>query len=189
MKHCRTCQETKPAEAFNKERRKRDGLQAKCRDCEKAYYQAHKVEHKARCKAWSQANPEKRLEYKRKWYAENRAEINKKNREKYSEDPSKYLSRNRCWAVLNPVKARVPKIRYKARKYNAEGDHCGVQLAARFAYFGNKCVACNSPDNLHADHNIPLKRGGTNWASNLVPLCASCNCSKGATTLAEFLAR
>jgi 5-methylcytosine-specific restriction endonuclease McrA len=187
MKTCHKCSKTKPYRDFNKCRRR--GLQAKCRECEKAYYRANKERHKARCRAWAQANAPKRNSYKRKWYANNRDEINQKNRELYAEDPKKYLSRNREWAVNNPLKAKVPKVRYRVRKHNAAGHHSAAQLRDRFNYFGNKCVACGAEGPLHVDHNIPLKRGGTNWASNLVPLCVSCNCSKGASTLTEFLVR
>lgn len=33
---------------------------------------------------------------------------------------------------------------------------------------------------LHVDHIIPQKCGGTNAITNLQPLCAACNCAKGA---------
>lgn len=48
------------------------------------------------------------------------------------------------------------------------------------------CVYCGSPYE-HADHVIPLSRGGAHSRDNLVPACAACNLSKGAKLLEEWL--
>jgi hypothetical protein len=47
MKLCSTCQETKHLNCFNIMRRARDGRQARCRDCCKAWYVANSTEQKA----------------------------------------------------------------------------------------------------------------------------------------------
>ena len=43
-----------------------------------------------------------------------------------------------------------------------------------------QCVKCESRENLHIDHIIPLSQGGATIVSNLQVLCQSCNLSKGA---------
>lgn len=40
---------------------------------------------------------------------------------------------------------------------------------------------------LHCDHMVPVSRGGSNDESNLVAACGSCNSSKGAKLLSEWL--
>lgn len=40
---------------------------------------------------------------------------------------------------------------------------------------GHKCVCCGSEDGIEYHHIVPLKLGGTNKASNIVPLCGDCH--------------
>ena len=52
---------------------------------------------------------------------------------------------------------------------------------AVFKRDGGQCVLCSSKDNLHFDHNLPYKHGGTSLlAENIQLLCARHNLSKGA---------
>jgi 5-methylcytosine-specific restriction endonuclease McrA len=44
-----------------------------------------------------------------------------------------------------------------------------------------------SPDKATIDHMLPITRGGTNDASNLVPACHACNSKKGIMTSEEYL--
>ncbi len=48
-----------------------------------------------------------------------------------------------------------------------------------------KCAFCGSPERLQVDHIIPVARGGSSNPSNLQPLCAPCNQSKGAKLLSD----
>lgn len=53
---------------------------------------------------------------------------------------------------------------------------------------GERCSYCGATDRpLEYDHIFPVSRGGTNDASNLTLACDSCNRSKGARTLAEWI--
>jgi 5-methylcytosine-specific restriction endonuclease McrA len=84
-------------------------------------------------------------------------------------------------------------LRRRARKANAKGDFTAAQWKDRLAYHGYKCVYCGAEKHetpegwLSCDHMIPLSKGGTNWPSNLVPACRSCNSSKGAKTYFQFM--
>ncbi len=52
---------------------------------------------------------------------------------------------------------------------------------------GYLCAYCGKPTtNPHCDHVIPVSRGGTNDADNLVTACARCNLSKGNKRLGEW---
>lgn len=44
--------------------------------------------------------------------------------------------------------------------------------------FNNECAYCGSVDNIEQEHVIPLSKGGSHTASNIVPACRSCNSSK-----------
>ena len=51
---------------------------------------------------------------------------------------------------------------------------------------GFACQRCGAEDDLQVDHIIPISRSGTSDDDNLQVLCAPCNRSKGAKTLAEW---
>lgn len=44
----------------------------------------------------------------------------------------------------------------------------------------DKCVACNSTENIEFDHKIPVSKGGESTVANLQLLCRSCNRKKRA---------
>lgn len=47
---------------------------------------------------------------------------------------------------------------------------------------GNRCVYCNSKENLTIDHVIPRSQGGRDSWDNLVTACQKCNSKKGSMT-------
>lgn len=51
-----------------------------------------------------------------------------------------------------------------------------------------ECVRCGQevPVGSRGDHIIPISKGGPDDASNYMPLCRSCNSSKGAKDLADW---
>ena len=62
-KVCVTCHVWRPREAFNRRAAAKDGLQARCRPCSQAWYQANKAEHTART---ARRKRETREEYHRR---------------------------------------------------------------------------------------------------------------------------
>ena len=75
------------------------------------------------------------------------------------------------------------KKRQRARRAGALGSHTDAQWMARVAFYGWRCFYCRAiltAKTLTRDHRIPLTKGGTDFASNLVPACHSCNSRKGA---------
>lgn len=49
------------------------------------------------------------------------------------------------------------------------------------------CCYCGSTEHLAVDHLIPRKKGGLDQGDNMVWACRSCNSSKGATDVLEWL--
>lgn len=79
--------------------------------------------------------------------------------------------------------------RYRVRLRAAQGSHTHEQWLDRVAYYGWCCRYCwveLTAETVVKEHAIPLSRGGTNWASNLVPACKPCNSAKKDKTPAEF---
>ncbi|NLB62895.1 MAG: HNH endonuclease [Fibrobacter sp.] len=52
---------------------------------------------------------------------------------------------------------------------------------------GSICNYCGASDNLSLDHIFPKKFGGTDDAENLIYACRSCNSSKGAKDLMDWM--
>ena len=87
----------------------------------------------------------------------------------------------------NQRKAAVS--RRRAREINAIGFFTAEQFQLKLIYWDFKCYLCGTKlndNNVHAEHRIPLFRGGTNWIANIAPACANCNLRKGIKTEQEF---
>lgn len=48
------------------------------------------------------------------------------------------------------------------------------------------CYNCGSRQNITYDHVVPMSRGGNHGIGNMMPLCSSCNSSKGTKLLIEW---
>jgi hypothetical protein len=61
-----------------------------------------------------------------------------------------------------------------------EGTYTDEEWRDLCECFERRCVCCGVRDKpLQADHVVPRSRGGTNYISNIQPLCARCNNRKG----------
>ncbi len=78
--------------------------------------------------------------------------------------------------------------KYRAQRYGWDGNHhtaLNVRLLLRDQH--GLCAYCGQPlDLYHADHIVPLSRGGGNDAANLALACPSCNMSKKDKSLLEW---
>lgn len=95
MKKCTKCGEWKPANAefFNREKTKKGGLSAQCRECKREYYE----KNKDKAREYRQQNKEKIKEYYERTKEERkikRAEYRKRNRDKIKEYDKKYREEN-----------------------------------------------------------------------------------------------
>lgn len=140
-----------------------------CRECKSVWdrnsHRENRERHNERSRVYHLANRERILENKRTYWVANR-----ETRIAYS----------RAYHLRNPEIQRVINQRRRARKravLNVPFTH--TELAARMAYWGNRCWMClESADSI--DHVIPLACGGAHCLSNLRPACRTCNRRKGA---------
>ena len=88
---------------------------------------------------------------------------------------------HKAWVAANPERWRQHRKKatamYYGRRRNAPGHASTTQVAARWAYYADKCWMCGAPATQN-DHVIPLSRGGSNWPANLRPACGPCNREK-----------
>lgn len=86
-------------------------------------------------------------------------------------------TRKRYWKK-NPERIAHLKARRYARERNAEGKHTLEEWQELKMSFDNRCAICKEIKLLTKDHIRPLSEGGTDYISNIQPLCRSCNSRK-----------
>jgi 5-methylcytosine-specific restriction endonuclease McrA len=143
------------------------------KDKKAAYYRAHKDKwpkqapevNRARVSAWQKANPDK-------VYARN----------------TRWIKAHPEYKKLDNLRRSPSKARGKANGgYYTREDTNALLEAQRFLCANPRCNTDLRTTKKHLDHVLALKRGGTNDPSNLQWLCRSCNLSKGARTMTEWL--
>lgn len=98
----------------------------------------------------------------------------------------------RKWELKNPERMqRINRIKCSARRsreVQAEGSHTAKDLETILAKQNGSCFYCDVRlTAYHADHFVPLAKGGTNYRSNIVAACGQCNTSKHARSPIEFM--
>lgn len=77
-----------------------------------------------------------------------------------------------------------------SKNRGATGNTTVSLLEQKMSYYGFRCRYCGidlDVKNRSLDHAIPLSRGGTNWTSNFIPCCRTCNFRKRGKKFMEFL--
>lgn len=189
MKICNKCAKEQTLDSFRERNNKHINT---CKNCERIA-----------CKKWREKNKDRVKENNREYRKKNKNELNSKDRIKYliRGNSKEYLKRRReyykknkeklCkysseWVKKNPKKhAAKERLRRNNKRTNG-GKLTKESIAARFDYYGNKCYYCDCCEGLTIEHRIPICRGGTNYPSNIVPACRSCNSKKGKKTEKEF---
>ena len=162
-KHCHLCNETKISSEFYKKKSSIDGLQTCCKICTRNQ---------------NRRNYHSNIEQSRK-------RVREQSRKTYSTEEGRDRLRKNAkrWVKSNPEKV-------KAIKHNRRAESVGrldpEKWKSRLDYYGGRCVYCRTDKNITIEHRIPISRGGTNLASNLVPACSTCNCRKNNKTETEF---
>jgi|SRR6266850_5562453 len=162
----------------------------------KEYFQKRYLENRERIlaynKAWGESNRDKTAKAVRKMRSKfTSEELRIKWKSDYWKDAAKSVERQKRYANKHPELINHRVSQYRARKCKAHGRHTLEQWMSRVEFYGWRCAYCPkilTLNTLTKDHVVPLIRGGSNWASNLVPACRSCNASKHDKKLLEWRA-
>jgi len=130
------------------------------------YYKKNKKKFYLYGKEWAKKNPDKKKASRRRWRV--------KNAEKNRQLANNWAKKNKDYVLHN---AKLQK--YKRRK--AVGSHTLQEWKDLKKSCNYTCQGCGLKEpeiKLTEDHIIPLNKGGTNFISNIQPLCKNCNCSK-----------
>jgi 5-methylcytosine-specific restriction endonuclease McrA len=133
----------------------------KVRAYQKKYRDSHKEEAKEYGKIYRQEHPDQMRSY-----------------QTTEEQKEKSAIRTKNWIKENPEQARCIRRDRRARIRNAEGSFTPEEWENLKQTYKYQCLRCNKfqPEiELVPDHVIPISRGGSNYISNIQPLCKTCN--------------
>lgn len=168
----------------------------------KEYRAAYRAANKHKEKAYRDKTKDRRRQMNAKWYLANRerilARVKKRSEEKraeilayqsayYAQNTDKVKARVRAYSAAFPEKKAQLEIKRRARKAGNGGSHTWQERAEKFERLGNVCFYCKAETKLTVDHDIPLKRGGTDDIENILPACRPCNSRKNTRTAVEFI--
>jgi hypothetical protein len=191
MKICASCRESKGLNEFNKDKQRSDGLCSYCRPCVKAKnaekYRANSEKILARNKAWTEANPDKVREQKKRYREEKAADIRKtiadwqkKNKEKVADYTRKWrekvgqervLSDAKAYREANREKTREAALKWQRKNLGRVAANNAARYAAKLRatpawadlekiaqiYIEAAELAKNNGVTYHVDHVIPLR--------------------------------
>jgi 5-methylcytosine-specific restriction endonuclease McrA len=212
-KQCTGCGEKKALSAFHRSGKTRAwGVQSRCKACVREYAVAYHVRNKekqnAQSRQWRTNNKDRHNALYRRYYYRHHESVKARNREQKRVFRLSYPERNReiarAWAAANREKLKVLARQYRAAdparyaaytlkwrllKKQAHGSHTQRQIDDLYALSQGQCTVCKRElcGRYHADHILPLTKGGSDDISNIQILCPSCNGKKRNQDFAEFL--
>ncbi len=167
LKACTICGAKFPPEQFYRDPNTWDGRRPDCAACSRARNKNYARRNVASVKAYQAA------------YREIHREKAKARTAQYRVDnPDRVRAANASWRIRNVQAVLENNRRRKSRLDAATIVVITVdQLAAKFAYWGDRCWMCGG-EATEADHVKPIARGGLHILANIRPACRSCNAVK-----------
>lgn len=181
VKRCRKCGLEKAVTEFYGCSASPDGLHWYCKLCALAYRKAQY--HRTRPPRKPGMTPEQRKQRRRELYAARRSDMHEQNRRNYAKHREQRKVAVKLWASKNRERVRIYFHTRRALKRQLGGRFTAADWQALKARYNYQCLCCHKQEpeiELTIDHVIPISQGGRNDASNIQPLCRSCNSSKSA---------
>lgn len=206
LKRCPKCRETKPLNAFSRDKSKKDGRCSHCKACQSEYHIANAEHNRARNRAYNAANADSLREYKRAWHAANPEKYREYKRAYRTAHPRKNREYKRAWNAANADHIRehnrvrraiYPEIhraqfhRRRARLKANGGNVTAHELRLLRATQGGYCAYCQHfhGPRLTIEHIIPIDQGGMHEAGNICLACPRCNYNKQDRTPDQWVNR
>lgn len=209
QKICRQCGQSKPFDAFDFQPLLRGGYRNQCKQCSNINRKARRRANPAKTRA------QQKREQGTERYRKRHCEYEKARRladidafRAYRRDH--YARKLKSKRVLLTPEQRITNARatlrrhwqnnreqyraktraYLSRKHGANGSHDVADVLAILSAQHFSCFWCSIDitARYEIDHYIPISRGGSNGAENIVAACRRCNRSKGNKLPSEFMA-
>ena len=159
-----------------------DGLFNWCKSCVKENAIKNKEHLHIYHKEYNKNNKEKLNNYQKEYYEKNKEKILKRTNRNRQAKLEHYKNKQRDYNKKNPEKKRASKQKRKTRKTNAGGSFTAQEFQNLIILYNNCCAYCDISfliTKIHADHIVPISKGGTSNIDNIIPACSHCNLSKG----------
>jgi hypothetical protein len=191
-KRCPKCSETKPVDAFGKNRSMKDGLQGWCKACTATNAKKYRKDNRAiltqKLKEWRAANPDKvavhtanHKAYKQQYYTENKNAILRKSRAYQEANKDRITEYKNEWSRKNGSGHRA-----RAKRFGVK--YTPINKTAIFERDKWICGLCGEPvdkiipwpdlECATLDHIIPMSLGGDHVESNVQLAHFFCNLLK-----------
>lgn len=187
MKHCNFCNQDLPEEDFIKRSKAKDGLGNRCRACARQFYYDNREKQLENHKRYHEEHKEAAntyaAEYYKNGYKERKMELQRKRR---INEPEKNKEMQASWRRRNPDKMKMYKVVRRARE-GVDIEEINYDLV--YERDNGICYLCGEPltrEEMHGDHVVSLKNGGTHTMDNIRATHGSCNQRKGAKWLHEL---
>jgi 5-methylcytosine-specific restriction endonuclease McrA len=157
------------------------------------YYRRNRDRMIAAVRAYRESYPERVKDSQRAYYERNREQRQQAQRVRNARQRAAQGEQVRAYhrAYYRKLKQsdyeklrrwqRNHELRRRNRKNHTEGSHTEAEWEALKAYYNYTCLRCGKREpevSLTRDHVVPLSQGGSDWITNLQPLCPICNSTK-----------
>jgi 5-methylcytosine-specific restriction endonuclease McrA len=104
-----------------------------------------------------------------------------------AKNPERFRQHYRDWAHRHPEYINYKSKQRTVRKRELADGHLpsGFRTTV-FNFYGNRCLRCETTENLTIDHVVPLIHGGRHAVRNMQVLCHSCNSWKEARHSTDY---
>lgn len=140
--------------------------------------------NRERAATYRLTTPEKERAAQATYYAANVEKKRVANAAYRAANADREKARKVIYRKANPDK----DARYRLTRYGVLPELTGAQWQEILQNYGGCCVYCGLGGKMTKEHVIPISRGGSDNASNVVPACKPCNSSKRDKTPEEFAA-
>jgi len=179
-KRCAACGAERPLSDFYKKSTSRDGYRHKCKSCWAKDTREYRADRRDEVHKWASYNAVRYSSIRKPPDAGSRARDLERKRIYRIAHPGKMRRVDAKYRAEHASIRRAQDARRRAAKRDAPGSFCANQWKRIVAHYSptNRCLHCGKVSILTVDHVVPLSRGGSNYPSNLQPLCISCNLRK-----------
>jgi len=191
---CTACGETKPLTEFAPRKDSPTGFRSACNPCKREgdaaamrrWRERNPELNAQRAREWTASHLEQERERWRTYDAAHREERRLAIAKSRAENPEYHRELRRAWREANIEACRARCRAYWNRRRAGADPSAEVDAFAELLLL-QACAYCGATGDMSIDHVVPLSRGGKHEIENLLPACRSCNSSKGAKLLEEWL--